>query len=74
MFRTALDDQTGELRGHLLTTYLPNLVGEVANPRLQRNEVFSDELALRDLLLADAEQNPEQFSPALLAWLRGDES
>lgn len=72
MAAAALDPRLGELREHLLSTYLPNLVGAPAPEPLTPAAVFADDEHLRDVLAAEVADpaDPATSSPALSAWLR----
>lgn len=72
MFRTALDPAQGELRDHLLTTYLPNLV-QAPTP-LSSAEVFDQQTELAERVRADEEDEATSaYDETLAHWLRPSE-
>lgn len=71
MFRTALDPTVGELRTHLLGTYLPNLVGVETAERLTRHAVFAGEPLLLERVRDEVQRAPDAFAESLRSWLVG---
>jgi hypothetical protein len=75
MFRTALEDDSAELRAPLLDTFIPNLVEAEAPERLSASEVFGDESDLGERVRADAaDPQTSTYSESLEAWLSNDAS
>jgi len=73
MFRTALEDDSAELREQLLDTFIPNLVEAEAPERLSASEVFTDETDLGERVRADAtDPQTSTYSESLEAWLSND--
>jgi hypothetical protein len=71
LLRTALDPTAGELRTHILGTYLPNLIGEEPAARFTLDGVFAHEEALLQNVRDDVQRIPDAFPEALRVWLTG---
>ncbi|WP_020392168.1 hypothetical protein [Kribbella catacumbae] len=72
MFRTALDPAQRELREHLLTTFLPNLV-EAPQP-LSSTEVFDERPELAEQVRTDeADESTSAYGERLSRWLSTEE-
>ncbi|MGW1709119.1 hypothetical protein ACWCP8_27320 [Streptomyces sp. NPDC002206] len=68
MFRTALDPAQRDLRDHLLTTFLPNLV-EAPDP-LSSTEVFDERPELAERVRTDeADEGTSAYGERLRQWL-----
>lgn len=72
MLRSALDPRLGTRRRHLLSTYLPTLVGLEAEETLPVADVLGEDPELREQVRdeLDDPRDPVTTSPALRAWLR----
>ncbi|MHB1289479.1 hypothetical protein [Georgenia sp.] len=72
MLRSALDPRLGTRRRHLLSVYLPTLVGLEAEQTLPVADVLGDDPGLREQVRAELDdpRDPTTTSPALRAWLR----
>jgi hypothetical protein len=70
MFRTALDEDSSELRELLLDTFIPNLIEAQAPEPLSASEVFGDEGELAEQVRADAaDPQTSAYSESLESWL-----
>lgn len=74
MFRTALDPAQNELRDHLLTTFLPNLVTAPVPEPLSSDQVFEERRELVEQVRADEQdESTSTYDETLSRWLRPPE-
>lgn len=74
MFRTALEQGSGELRELLVGTFIPNLLEAQAPDPLSASDVFGDQPDLAEHVLADvADPQTSAYGESLRSWLSTEE-